>query len=559
MTKFNLKNIIGKKNDASSLLLSLFEQMKADVFVEDDNGKILLGIQKENYDQQYPVIVDTETIGWVKGDEKANLIANLLTHLSQKELEKKKLGSEVLTLYQDVNMIFNFSEKLAQTIDPPSIAKTTLDEAIHLIKSDTGVVVLWDENSRTLKVIASSGELFFDQEKINSNRSLLLNIVLSGQSEIIGDISVLAKAGIILPQVKTVLYAALKVNQRVMGAIILARHELIQYTAGDLKLLTTLALQSSSAIEAALLYEKNIREVKEREEAILKIHEVTKKFVPHEFIRSLGKEVLTDVKLGDQVEKIVTVLFSDIRNYTTISERMTPEENFSFVSSFNERMGPIIRKHNGFINQYLGDAIMAIFPGNASDCLAAAVEMQKAVKNFNKERQLLNQPTIQIGVGMHTGSLIMGITGDEFRMDATTISDTVNTASRIESLTKYYKASIILSDATFQQIPHPEKFHLRNLGKVQVKGKLAPVGIYECFSGNNDEEIFKKEKTLAAFNTGMEQYLNKSFSDAIDSFTQVIHFHPEDLTAEFFIEKATRYIKNGVPANWAGVEEMMNK
>src|SRR5690348_6734981 len=194
MTKFNLKNIVGKKNDASALLLSLFEQMSADVFIEDENGKVLLGNASEAFDQQRPIIVDTETIGWVKGNEKASLVANLLSHLAQKESEKKKLGSEVLTLYQDVNMIFNFSEKLAQSIDPPTIAQITLDEALHLIKSDNGVVVLWDEKSRSLKVVATSGELFFDEEKINSHRSLLLNIVLSGQSEIIGDISALANA-----------------------------------------------------------------------------------------------------------------------------------------------------------------------------------------------------------------------------------------------------------------------------------------------------------------------------------------------------------------------------
>lgn len=559
MTKLSLKNIIGKKNDASALLLSFLEPLKADVFIEDENGKLLLGNARENAPHQYPVTVDNELIGWVKGDDNANIIAHFLTHLSQKESEKKKLGSEVLNLYQEVNLIFNFSEKLAQAIEPGAIAQITLDEACHLIKSDTGVVTLWDEKSKSLQVIARSGELFFDEEKINSNRSLLLKIILSGQSEIIGDISSLAEAGIILPQVKTVLYAALKVNHRVMGAIILARHELIQYTAADLKLLTTLALQSSSAIESALLFEKNIQEAKEREEAMRRIYEVTAKFVPYEFIKSLGHDVITDVKLGDQVEKIVTVLFSDIRNYTSFSERMTPEENFSFVCSFNERMGPIIRKHNGFINQYLGDAIMAIFPGNASDCLAAAVEMQKTVQDFNKERHLINQPPIQIGVGMHTGPLIMGITGDQNRLDATTISDTVNTASRIESLTKYYKASIILSDATYQQILHPENFHLRHLGKVQVKGKLSAVGIYDCFSGNTAEEISKKEKTLPAFNKGITQYQNKLFSDAIDSFTQVIRFHPEDLTADFFVDKATRFIKNGVPANWAGVEEMMNK
>jgi class 3 adenylate cyclase len=559
MTKFSLKNIIGKKNDVAALLLSVFEQMKADAFIEDENGKVLLGNAKDVFSEQFPIVVDNENIGWVKGNEKTKLVADLISHLAQKESEKKKLGSEVLTLYQDVNMIFNFTEKLAQTIDPPSIAKTMLDEAIHLIRSENAVVVLWDEKSRSLKVIASAGELFFDEEKINGHRSLLLNIILSGQSEIIGDISALAEAGIILPQVKTVLYAALKVNQRVMGAIILARNELIQYTAADLKLLTTLALQSSSAIEAALLYEKNIREVKEREEAILKIHEVTKKFVPNEFIRSLGKEVLTEVKLGDQVEKIVTVLFSDIRNYTTLSERMTPEENFSFVSSFNERMGPIIRRHNGFINQYLGDAIMAIFPGNAADGLMAAIDMQKAVQEFNKERQQNNQPSITIGVGMHTGPLIMGITGDSDRLDATTISDTVNTASRIESLTKYYKASVILSDATLQQIAHPAQFLLRQLGKVQVKGKMAPVGIFECFNGNLPEEKFKKEKTLPLFHKGMDQYLNRLFADSIVSFTEVLETHPDDQTTKFFIEKATRHIQNGVPSNWTGVEEMMSK
>ncbi len=241
-----------------------------------------------------------------------------------------------------------------------------------------------------------------------------------------------------------------------MGAIILSSNELVQYTAADLKLLTTLALQSSAAIESALLYEKNLREAKEREEAMRLVYEATGKFVPYEFIGSLGHNVITDVRLGDQVEKIVTVLFSDIRDYTSLSEQMTPEENFKFVCSFNERMGPAIRRHNGFINQYLGDAIMAIFPRNAEDALSAAIEMQKEVQDLNRIRTSNNQTPIQIGVGMHTGPLIMGITGDENRMDATTISDTVNIASRLESLTKHYSVNIILSDSSLKQIEQKE-------------------------------------------------------------------------------------------------------
>jgi len=272
----------------------------------------------------------------------------------------------------------------------------------------------------------------------------------------------------------------------------------------------------------------------------------------------LGKKYITDIRLGDHVEKIVTVLFTDIRDYTTLAEQMTPKENFHFVCSLNESIGPMIKKYKGFVNQYLGDSIMAIFPGGASDALNAAVEMQKKVQEFNEIRKLNNEVPIKIGIGMHTGTLIMGITGDLERMDAATISDTVNTASRIESLTKYYRANILLSDASVEQIKK-ESFHLRHLGKVQVKGKKAPVGIYECFSGNTEDEISITQNTLEAFNRGMDQYLSKSFSDAIDSFKQVIQYHPEDLTAEFFIEKATRYIKYGVPENWAGIEEMINK
>jgi class 3 adenylate cyclase len=289
------------------------------------------------------------------------------------------------------------------------------------------------------------------------------------------------------------------------------------------------------------------------------VYEATGKFVPYEFIRSLGHNVITDVKLGDQVEKIVTVLFSDIRGYTTLSEQMTPEENFKFVCSFNERMGPAIRRNNGFINQYLGDAIMAIFPGNASDALSAAIEMQMEVKEFNSIRKSNGQLPIQIAVGMHTGPLIMGITGDADRLDATTISDTVNTASRLEGLTKYYKTSIILSDACLQQISNKEKFHLRYIGLVQLKGKKHSLKIHECFSDNILQDIFKKQKTLSAFNNGVDNYLNGSFANAIDAFLTVKETDPEDSTADLFLANARDYLNRGVPENWSGVLEMKGK
>ena len=559
MPALTLKSLIGRKNETAASLLTLIVKLHARVWVEDTSGTILLGEPYESPEHIIPVEAEQEVIGFVKGNGEADTIASILSLLLQKEAERKRLGNEVLNLYKEINLIFNFSEKLAQAIDTGIITQLALDEAMRCIKCDSGVVVLWDEEARQLHTPAHAGEPLFNEKNLSNNVGLLLKIGLSGQSEIMSDVSSLTSKGIIKEDVQSIMYASLKVKHRIMGAIILASKENILYSAGDLKLLVTLALQSSAAIESALQYEKNIREAREREEAMRRIHDVTKKFVPYEFIQSLGRDVLTDLRLGDQVEKVVTVLFTDIRDYTTLSEQMTPEENFAFVCAFNERMGPIIRKHKGFINQYQGDAIMAIFPETATGALAAAVEMQQSVREYNAHRRANNQAEISMGIGMHTGPLIMGITGDKERLDATTISDTVNTASRLERLTKHYKANIILSDITLSQVFQKEMFLCRSLGTVQLKGKQSAVNIFECINGYAEEEIKRKLYTLPFFNEGLQNYLGKSFEPALNAFEMVCEKDPEDQTAKIFLDATLRHIKHGVPENWAGVEEMRSK
>jgi len=559
MARISLKNIVGKKNEINTATLALMSQLNEETWIEDENGNLLLGKKGQTSTSSFPINLDDEIIGWVKGDEKSIMIANLLIYLSRKEAEKKKLGTEVLSLYQELNVIYNFSEQLTQTIEPDVIAQLTLEQAVHSIPSHSGVIVLWNEEKKQLTIPAKSGEQLFNEDHLRNNPGVLLKIGLSGQSEIITDLSLLKEKDIIKNDVHSLIYAAMKVKHRIMGAIILAGKEVEQYSAAHLKLLVTLALQSSTAIESAMLYEKNIREAREREEAILRIHEVTKKFVPHEFIKSLGKETLTDVRLGDQVEKIVTVLFTDIRDFTTLSEKMTPEENFHFVSSFNARLGPVIRSNNGFINQYLGDSIMAIFPENPEDALRAAVGMQKAVHELNKERKEVGLPMIRAGIGMHTGSLIMGITGDEFRMDAATISDTVNTAARIESLTKYYKSPLLLSDHTLQYLNGQNNFHFRHLGSVKLKGKNNLLSIIECINGFDELQFQRKLQTLSHFNEAMNSYHDQQFENALQIFQTILLKDPDDLTAIYFLDNTKKYLREGIPKNWTGTEEMVSK
>ncbi|MCB9286733.1 MAG: response regulator [Lewinellaceae bacterium] len=289
------------------------------------------------------------------------------------------------------------------------------------------------------------------------------------------------------------------------------------------------------------------------------INRATSRFVPSAFLRSLGRENITEVRLGDQVERKVTVFFSDIRDYTTLSESMTPEQNFKFVNAYNRRMGPIIDRNQGFVNQYLGDAIMAIFQYNPADALRASIELQKALQQYNGQREKKNRRPIRSGIGFHTGPLIMGIIGDEKRLDATTISDTVNTASRIESLNKYYGTRILLSGESLAQVPRAESFHFRMLGKVQMKGKKVPVQIYECFDGDSPEIFEKKLATFDAFSEAREHYFNKDFARAYRTFETILKENPADATTQLFLNKTLECIASGVPDDWTGIERMTAK
>ena len=560
MSQSLLRSVLSKKGELNGLLSQLSADQHLEFSVIDHTGKVLFGEDAVHAECKIPVETDGEHQGYVLGnDMRINQVVMLLQWLCSKESDRKKLGSEVLHLYQELNVIYNFTEKLANIIEPEAIAHLALEQAMHTISAQSGVVLLWDSEQMILKVAASLGMPLFNSDLLPRELGLLMRIGLNGQSEIMDDFKILVEKGLVTVDTGSLMYATLKGKQRIQGAILLASTEKEKFKAGHLKLLVTLALQSSSAIEAANLFEKNIREVRKREEAILKINEVIRKFVPYEFISSLGHEDITDIRLGDQVERIVTVLFTDIRDFTTLSEQMTPEENFKFVSSFNARLGPIIRSHKGFINQYLGDSIMAIFPGEPIEALNAAIAMQKAIDALNQERQAKGLQAIRAGIGMHTGPLIMGITGDDYRLDAATISDTVNTASRIESLTKHYQAGLLLSGDTLAHIPDTEDYIFRQLGKVLLKGKHNQLSIVECLNGHSPAIREKRQSAIQLFHEAISLFQQQQFEQAIQYFERILNNDPDDHTSSVFLERSYRFAQYGVPANWTGAVEMLSK
>ena len=243
--------------------------------------------------------------------------------------------------------------------------------------------------------------------------------------------------------------------------------------------LTILLIQKKNK-EVTTSVEKNISFWKEKALHLNKINEAYSRFVPNEFLKLLEKESMLDVKLGDHIQKEMTILFSDIRQFTEMSEKMTPQENFNFLNSYLEVIGPIIRKHNGFIDKYIGDAIMALFAGEPDDALLAAIEMQEELRIFNFERASRGLEPVKVGIGIHTGNLILGTIGEKERMEGTVIADAVNLASRIESLTKEYYTSILVSEFSVRKMKNPKQFLLREIDYVVVKGKSNVITVLEC-------------------------------------------------------------------------------
>jgi len=290
-----------------------------------------------------------------------------------------------------------------------------------------------------------------------------------------------------------------------------------------------------------------------------RINRATGRFVPNEFLRVIGRDNITEVQLGDHSAQEVTILFTDIREYTTLAESMTPEDNFLLVNAYHRRMGPLIINNHGFVNQFLGDGIMCVFPGNPGDALRSTIDMQKYLRKYNLERTAKGRRPLRVGMGMHTGLLIMGITGDGQRFDAATIADSVNTAARMEGLTKLYGAPVLLSSDSHRKLDRPEDFHFRYLGEVQLKGKKNPIGAYECLDSYSSEHKDKKLKTLEQFNRAINCYLNKDFSGASILFKDVLSYNQDDATARLFLSRAEHYAAQGVPDDWTGVEVLQVK
>ncbi|HUQ30226.1 MAG TPA: adenylate/guanylate cyclase domain-containing protein [Candidatus Paceibacterota bacterium] len=304
------------------------------------------------------------------------------------------------------------------------------------------------------------------------------------------------------------------------------------------------------SIASTLSYEY-ISESKEKQFIRKSFQQYLSPAVVHELMQNPEKLALGGVK------KRVTVLFSDIRSFTTISEGMSPEELTHFMNEYLSAMTDIILEHGGLVDKYIGDAIMAFWgapienPNQEQDAARAVLQMTKNLEELNQEWKSRGIPHIAIGVGLNTGDVVVGNMGSIKRFDYTVMGDEVNFASRLEGLTKKYGTTCLVSESTYQKIKDNTFFVTRELDTVRVKGKKESKKIYDVVTNN------LAPNAITAFAQGRDVYTTGKWDEAIAHFKKALSYGP-DVTSEIFIERC-EHLKANPPEHWDGVYDFDTK
>jgi adenylate cyclase len=282
------------------------------------------------------------------------------------------------------------------------------------------------------------------------------------------------------------------------------------------------------AINLSRRSSKALSDAEELTAQLKDINSAMERFVPREFLKFLRKQEITQVALGDHSEEFLTVLFADLKEFTGIAEESTPEEIFALINDFLAGMGPIIRKYKGFVDKYLGDGIMALFSGNASNAIHAAIEMQQKLDHINQLRLERGQVELAMGVGIHTGSCMLGTIGEAQRMDGTVISDAVNLSARLQNLTRQFDNRILISGEAYEHAMAPEGFYVRNIGSFKVKGRLESVDVIEIINADPPAIWKQKRSTRRDFEKALYYHRQGRTAEARQLFLSCREKAPDD-------------------------------
>jgi predicted ATPase/class 3 adenylate cyclase len=355
---------------------------------------------------------------------------------------------------------------------------------------------------------------------------------------------------------RSVLCSPMLRHGELVGAILL-ENELVAgaFTPDRVEFLQVIAGQAAISIENAGL----VQDLEQSLDAQVALTNAHARFVPHQFLASLGRRNIQDVRLGDHASKSLSVLFSDIRGFTPLIGSLTPRASIDFINAYIGRMEPAILANGGFVDSYIGDAIMALFDGPPDDAVAAGVSMLRALREFNTERSATGQVPLSIGVGINTGALMLGTIGGPNRIKCGVIGDPVNLAARIEGLTKQLGVPLLIGDETVGGLTRPGAFLLRPVGRVVLVGRSEPVVVHEVFDADPPQLRDAKAASLDRYTRACAAFYARDWREARAGFGTVLAACPQDSAALGYLRRCDALQADPPGADWTGVLQMDRK
>jgi adenylate cyclase len=397
--------------------------------------------------------------------------------------------------------LLDITKKVNSELNKDALLEIIIDKAIELIHAERGFLILVENGVNVFKVARRHDKTLIVNPERQISRSVLKSVVETGEPVLTIDAQkdLSGMSGTIASlEIRSLLCVPLRAKEKVLGCIYVDSHVAEQEFGEEaLNLLQAMADQSAIAMENARLYD----EVMASRENEKKVRQMFQKYVPADVVRKA-----LEMKDGGRLsaKQTATVLFSDIRSFTSISEKMEPEGVVSFLNDYMQRMVDIVFEEGGIVDKFIGDAVMAVFgapvvkPDDATRAVRAAVRMLEELENFNADQAKKGGVNIRIGVGVHTGPLIAGNIGSDRKMEYTVIGDTVNIASRVQDLNKEFKTEIIITQGCYDATD--KSFPVRPLKPYKVKGKEQEVMLYEVIRPETTKRI-----TAPAARTGADQ------------------------------------------------------
>ncbi|MDP2343541.1 MAG: adenylate/guanylate cyclase domain-containing protein [Deltaproteobacteria bacterium] len=317
------------------------------------------------------------------------------------------------------------------------------------------------------------------------------------------------------------------------------------------------------AVGLASQFSRTLSDVDQRNRELRDTNASIARFVPFGFLDALGKKSVAEVRRGEAQQHEMAVMFCDIRGFTTLAESLGPLETFGFINEYLARMEPEIYRGSGFINQYLGDGIMALFPSStgpsarsgADGAVAAAIGMANALAKLNAERARAGKSEVKTGAGVHMGALMIGTIGGGEQLDGGVIGDCVNASARLEGMTKMYDARVLISGSVISRLER-ERPTLRHLDTVRAKGKTEAMLVSEILDVDPHAEL--KTRSLSDFVDAQRAYRTGAFDDAKRLFQLCLDVCPNDGAARLLLERCDELLLHP-PTEWTGVYTLTSK